>query len=87
MTVLIREEVPVSPVVSVEEEVRVLQAISPVAPPATKPCHRRASLGLELERSLTQEADLDRLRAKYAIPDEFRMTVPYLDERVISPPP
>lgn len=37
--------------------------------------HRRASSSPELERSVTQEENLDRLKSMYAILDNLRMTV------------
>lgn len=45
---------------------------------------RKASLGPELERSEIHEADLDRLRSIYSIPDDFRMTIPGSDNKVVS---
>lgn len=40
-----------------------------------------------LEKSIIQEADLDRLKIKYAILEEFGMVVPGSNERVIASPP
>lgn len=49
--------------------------------------HTRASLGLELERSKIQEADIDRLRSMYSILDDFKLTFPQLDDIVVFPSP
>lgn len=62
-------------------------AITPfVIPTITRKHHKRASFGLELKKSMTQEVDFNRLRSAYAVPDDFRMIVPSLEERVVSPP-
>lgn len=85
----IREEIPVPSFVYVKEEtfdplaVLVTEEIS--APFVKGPCHWRA--GLVLGKYVIQEADLDRLRIMYTIPDEFRMIVLGSNERVIAPPP
>lgn len=47
--------------------------------------HRRASLGPEQKRSEIKEAILRRLRKKYFILDNIRMTIPNPDDKVLSP--
>lgn len=68
----------------VEEHLASL-VVPPATPIAVK-CHMRASLGPQLERSEIYEVDLERLRVEYFIPDDFRMTILSLDDRVVSPP-
>lgn len=48
--------------------------------------YRRASLGPDKQKSSIREKDLRRLRDKYFIFDDIRLTIPGLKELVLSPP-
>lgn len=48
-------------------------------------CHRRASLGPNQEKFEIRKANLKKLRDKYAILDDIRMTVLGPDDRILSP--
>lgn len=47
--------------------------------------HRRASLGPVQEKSKIRKAELRKLKDKYSVLDNIRMTVPSLDDRILSP--
>lgn len=47
--------------------------------------HRRAFLGSKLVRSEIHKADLERLRNEYYVPDNIRITILDLDDRVVFP--